>query len=52
MQVDEYVAAIRAAGLQVRHLRDNPQYLFISKNAQGAAKKFGVKSISLVATKA
>jgi len=51
MQVDDYVAAIRAAGLQVRQLRDNPQYLFISTNAQGAARKFGVKSISLVATK-
>lgn len=51
MQVDDYVAAIRAAGLQVRELRDNPQYVFISGNAQGAARKFGVKSISLVATK-
>jgi arsenite methyltransferase len=51
MQQDDYVASIRAAGLRVRALRDNPQYLFISKNAQGAAKKFGVKSISLVATK-
>jgi ubiquinone/menaquinone biosynthesis C-methylase UbiE len=52
MQVDDYVAAICAAGLQVQQLRDNPQYVFISANAQGAAKKFGVKSISLVATKA
>ena len=51
MQVDDYVAAIRAAGLRVQQLRYNPQYVFISKNAQGAAKKFGVKSISLVATK-
>lgn len=51
MQVDDYVAVIRAAGLQVQQLRDNPQYVFISKNARGAAKKFGVKSISLVATK-
>jgi SAM-dependent methyltransferase len=52
MQVDDYVAAIRAAGLQMQQLRDNPQYVFISANAQGAARKFGVKSISLVATKA
>ena len=52
MQVDEYVAEIRAAGLHVQQLRDNPQYVFISLNAQGAARKFGVKSISLVATKA
>jgi len=51
MQVSQYVAAIDAAGLRVRHLRDNTQYQFISKNAQGAALKYGVKSISLVATK-
>jgi hypothetical protein len=36
----------------MQQLRDNPQYVFISANAQGAARKFGVKSISLVATKA
>ena len=42
---------IRAAGLRVGEVRDNPQYRFISKNAQGAAAKFGVKSISLVAMK-
>jgi SAM-dependent methyltransferase len=52
MQQDAYVAAIEAAGLRVQLLRDNPEYLFISKNAQGAAKKYGVKSVSLVATKA
>jgi len=51
MQVDEYTAAITAAGMRVTELRDNPQYQFISKNAQGAARQYGVKSISLVATK-
>ena len=51
MQEEAYVAAIEAVGLRVQQLRDNPQYLFISRNAQGAAKKFGVKSVSLVATK-
>jgi SAM-dependent methyltransferase len=51
MQVDGYVAAIGRSGLRVIELRDNPQYQFISKNAQGAARKFGVKSISLVAAK-
>lgn len=51
MQVDDYVAAIEAAGLRVRQIRDNPQYQFISRNAQGATRKYGVKSISLVATK-
>ena len=43
--------AIRAAGLRVEHVRENREYRFISKNAQAAAAKFGVKSISLVATK-
>jgi arsenite methyltransferase len=35
----------------VRELRDNPQYRFISDNAQGATRKYGVKSVSLVAEK-
>jgi ubiquinone/menaquinone biosynthesis C-methylase UbiE len=51
MQVAGYTAAIESAGLRVRQLRDNPQYQFISRNAQGAARKYGVKSVSLVATK-
>lgn len=51
MQVGAYVAAIEGAGLRVAHVRDNPEYLFISKNAQGAARQYGVKSVSLVATK-
>jgi hypothetical protein len=51
MQVDRYVAAIESAGLRVRQLRDNPQYQFISNNPQGAARKSGVKSVSLVAIK-
>lgn len=52
MQVDSYTSAIEAAGLRVSHLRDNPQYQFISKNAQGAARQYGVKSVSLIATRA
>ena len=51
MQVDDYTAAIEAAGLRVTQLRDNPQYQFISTNAQGATRKYRVKSVSLVATK-
>jgi SAM-dependent methyltransferase len=52
LQVDDYVAKIESAGLRVRELRDNPQYRFISDNAQGATRKYGVKSVSLVAVKA
>ncbi|MGH8723170.1 MAG: methyltransferase domain-containing protein [Burkholderiales bacterium] len=51
LQVDAYVGAIESAGLRVREIRDNPQYRFISQNAQGAAKKYGVKSVSLLAQK-
>jgi arsenite methyltransferase len=52
MQQDSYRAAIESAGLRVEAIRHNPQYQFISDNARGASKKFGVKSISLLAIKA
>ena len=51
MQVGDYTSAIEAAGLRVTQVRDNPQYQFISKNAQGATKRYGVKSVSIVATR-
>jgi hypothetical protein len=35
----------------VRGVRDNPAYQFISDNAQGATKKYGVKSVSIQAVK-
>jgi hypothetical protein len=31
--------------------QDNPEYQFISDNAKGAARKFGVKSASILAVK-
>jgi len=51
LQVDDYAAAVESAGLRVREVRDNPQYQFISANAQGATKKYGVKSVSIRAVK-
>jgi SAM-dependent methyltransferase len=51
MQIDSYVAAIESAGLRVRAVRSNPQYRFISGSAQGATRKYGVRSVSLLATK-
>lgn len=51
MQKDDYRSAIEAAGLHVGTIQDNSQYQFISENAQGASKKYGVKSISLLAAK-
>jgi SAM-dependent methyltransferase len=50
-QRDNYRQMIEAAGLHVVRLEDNPQYQFISDNAKGASRKFGVKSISLLAVK-
>ncbi len=51
MQQDDCCAAIEAAGLKVVKREDNPQYRFISDNALGASKKFGVKSVSILALK-
>ena len=49
-QQDAYRAAITDAGLVVAQVRDNP-YEFISDQARGAGTRYGVKSISLLATK-
>jgi arsenite methyltransferase len=50
-QQDKYRRTIEEAGLRLVKVEDNPQYQFISDNAKGAAKKFGVKSVSLLAVK-
>jgi len=50
-QEDNYRTLIAAAGLKVVKVEDNPAYQFISENARGASRKFGVKSISLLAAK-
>ncbi len=50
-QQDNYRKMIEAVGLSLVKEQDNPQYQFISDNAKGASKKFGVKSISLLAVK-
>ena len=42
---------IENAGLQVEAVKDNPQYRFISDSAQGATRKYGVKSVSILAVK-
>ena len=51
LQVDNYIAAIESAGLNVDSVKQNPEYQFISDSAQGATKKFGVKSVSILAVK-
>lgn len=50
-QIERYKQAIDAAGLRVVAEQVNDQYRFLSDNAQGATRKFGVKSISLRADK-
>ena len=50
-QVEAYKRAIKAAGLEIVAEQVNDQYRFLSDNAQGATRKFGVKSISLRADK-
>jgi SAM-dependent methyltransferase len=50
-QQDDYRSLVEAAGLTVRKVEDNPAYEFISDNARAASKRFGVKSISLLAVK-
>jgi arsenite methyltransferase len=50
-QEDEYGAAIKNAGLNIIAVMNNDSYSFISLSAQSAAKKYGVKSVSLLGEK-
>ena len=50
-QQDSYRSLIETAGLRLSTVEDNPQYQFISENAKGASRKFGVKSVSVLAVK-
>jgi ubiquinone/menaquinone biosynthesis C-methylase UbiE len=49
-QQESYLAAVEDAGLVIREVRTN-SYEFLSDQARGASRQYGVKSISLVATK-
>jgi len=50
-QEDEYDEAIKNAGLNIVAVVNNDSYAFISSSAQSASKKYGVKSVSLLAEK-
>ena len=50
-QINAYTTMIETASFDVVELRENPQYEFISEQAQGACQQYGVKSISLGARK-
>jgi arsenite methyltransferase len=49
MQRDSYREAIEAAGLEITDWRENDEYRFVSERADNAVRKYGVKSVSLVA---
>jgi ubiquinone/menaquinone biosynthesis C-methylase UbiE len=51
-QRDAYRSMIEAAGLRVAAIKDNPAYQFISDSAIGATRKYGVKSVSVLAMRA
>ena len=51
MQRDSYRAAIEAAGFEIEVVRENTGYRFVSDQARNATRKYGVKSVSLVARK-
>ncbi|MFC6718369.1 methyltransferase domain-containing protein [Natrialbaceae archaeon GCM10025810] len=50
-QINAYTSMIETAGFDVLEVRENPQYEFVSEQAQGACQKYGVKSVSLGARK-
>jgi len=50
-QQDNYRDLIEGAGLRVATVEDNRAYEFISDNAKGASRKYGVRSVSILATK-
>ena len=50
-QIDRYTSSIEAAGFDVTDVRENTQYEFVSERAANACEKYGVKSVSIGATK-
>ncbi len=50
-QRDRYRETIEAAGFEVRVVRPNERYRFISDRASNATRKYGVTSISLLAVR-
>ena len=49
--LDDYTELIENAGFELRHVRENETYAFISKSAVSATTRYGIKSISLVAVR-
>jgi arsenite methyltransferase len=51
MQRDDYRDAIEVAGFEIQYIKDNDEYRFVSERAENATRKYGVKSVSLLAVK-
>ncbi len=49
--LQDYTEHIEKAGFQIIIIEDNSQYYFKSDNARSACRKYGIKSISLLAIK-
>lgn len=47
---DTYLEAIEAAGLRIQAVRPNHAYRFLLPRARAAAEKYGVTSVSVLAT--
>ena len=50
-QVDSYVSHVESAGLDLVDIYENTEYEFTSERAANACQRYGVKSITLVASK-
>lgn len=48
---DRYRAWMDEAGLRVSRVKENPRYAFLSRSAQGASREYGVKSVSVLASR-
>lgn len=51
-QENNYKSMIEKSGMQIVMVKQNSAYAFISKSARGATEQYGVKSISLLASRA
>lgn len=51
LQKDDYLGHIANAGFDIRTVRENREYRFLTEQAQKACAKFGVKSVSILAVK-
>jgi ubiquinone/menaquinone biosynthesis C-methylase UbiE len=50
-QIDSYTSLIESAGFDLVEVQENTQYDFVSERAANACQKYGVKSITLIASK-